>query len=117
MKFVALVLVLLSLAAPVLACRTEEDITTQLTTQFPDVTVKDRFEGLQAKKFMELFAQAVGKEPEEVAIIDLVLVFAKPDTRTYKLALFSDSCVVGSGQILAEFYPGFVEKLRLAMNF
>ena len=48
------VCVLRFLAAPVLACMTEEEITTRLQATFEGVQVQERFEALRAKKFMNL---------------------------------------------------------------
>jgi hypothetical protein len=118
MKTLVVLLSLIGCAMPVSAeCLSEAEITTQLQTNYPEVTVLDRFEGLQAKKFVELYAQAVGKEREEFATIDLVVVYTKPDGHTYKLALFSASCVAGSGHMLKDFYPDFLARLRLASSF
>ena len=100
---VVFVCVLLFLAAPALACLTEEDITTRLQGAFEGVEVQGRFEALRAKKFMEIFTQAIGVD-EAPPPIDLVVVYSKPDASTHKLVFYIDGCMVGHGYIFTEIY-------------
>ena len=108
------VCVFLFLAAPALACLTEEDITTRLQAAFEGVEVRERFEALRAKKFMELFTQVVGVD-EAPPPINLVVVYSKPDAPVHKLVFYTDGCMIGHGYVLTGAYAEILAKLLLAM--
>ena len=118
MKTLAMWVLVMGCSLPAAAqCLSEADVLAQLQGQYQEVVVQDRFEGPQAQQFVALYAQAVGKAPEEFATIDLVVVFARPEGHTYKLALFSAACVAGSGHLLKDVYPDFLTKLQRASPF